>query len=83
MKTALEWYSDKLLEILGDNVNLFTKEQTLANHYALEQGKEMEKQQSIDFACEVYNSHYYRDTKSFKQVSEEHYIKTYKKQQNG
>ena len=44
---------------------------------------EMEKQQSIDFACEVYNSHYYRDTKSFKQVSEEHYIQTYKKQQNG
>ena len=44
---------------------------------------EMEKQQSIDFACEVYNSHYYRDTKSFKQVSEEHYIQTYKTQQNG
>ena len=48
METALEWYSDKLLEILGDNVNLFTKEQTLANHYALEQAKEMEKQQIKD-----------------------------------
>jgi hypothetical protein len=47
-QTAVEWYSDKLLEILEDNVNLFTKEQTLANHYALKQAKEMEKQQIID-----------------------------------
>lgn len=46
--TAVEWYSDKLLETLGDNVNLFTKEQTLANHYALEQAKEIEKEQRID-----------------------------------
>jgi hypothetical protein len=48
MKTAVEWYSDKLFEILGDNVNLFTLEQTLANHYALKQAKEMEKQQIED-----------------------------------
>lgn len=48
MKTAVEWYSDKLLEILGDKVNEFTKEQTLANHYALKQSKELEKQQIID-----------------------------------
>ena len=45
MQTAVEWYSDKLLEILGDKVNDFTKEQTLANHYALKQAKEMENQQ--------------------------------------
>ncbi len=45
MKTAVEWYSDKLLDILGDKVNEFTQEQTLANHYALKQAKEMEKEQ--------------------------------------
>jgi hypothetical protein len=44
-QTAVEWYSDKLLEIIGELVNNFTKEQTLANHYALKQSKEMEKEQ--------------------------------------
>jgi len=68
-QTALEW----LIEVL----NLKGYEQTL------NKALEMEQEQSIDFACEVYNSHYYRDTRSFKQVSEEHYIQTYKIQQNG
>ncbi len=44
-QTAVEWYSDKLLNILGESVNNFTKEQTLANHYALKEAKEMEKEQ--------------------------------------
>jgi hypothetical protein len=43
-QTAVEWYSDKLLEILEDKVNEFTLEQTLANHYALKQAKAMEKE---------------------------------------
>jgi hypothetical protein len=43
--TAVEWYSNKLLEILGESVNNFTTQQTMANHYALKQAKEMEKQQ--------------------------------------
>ena len=47
-QTAVEWYSDKLVEILGDMCNKFTQEQTLANHYALKQAKEMEKQQIIE-----------------------------------
>ncbi len=42
-QTAVEWYSNKLFEILGDMCNEFTQEQTLANHYALKQAKEMEK----------------------------------------
>jgi cell division protein FtsB len=44
--TAVEWYSNKLVEILGDMCNEFTQEQTLANHYALKQAKEMEKLQA-------------------------------------
>jgi hypothetical protein len=48
--TAVEWYSNKLVEILGDMCNEFTQEQTLANHYALKQAKEMEKEQMIEFA---------------------------------
>jgi hypothetical protein len=47
-QTAVEWYSNKLLEILGESVNNFTTEQTMANHYALKQAKEMEKQQIMD-----------------------------------
>jgi predicted solute-binding protein len=49
-QTAVEWYSDKLLNILGESVNNFTKEQTLANHYALKEAKEMEKELTIRFA---------------------------------
>lgn len=47
-KTAVEWYSDKLMEILGDKCNEFTKEQTLSNHYALKQAKELEKRQIVE-----------------------------------
>ena len=47
-QTAVEWYSNKLLEILGESVNNFTTEQTMANHYALKQALEMEKQQIMD-----------------------------------
>ena len=44
-QTSVEWYSNKLVEILGDMCNEFTQEQTLANHYALKQAKEMEEEQ--------------------------------------
>lgn len=47
-QSAVELYSKKIMEILGDSVNNFTKEQTLANHYALKQAKEMEKEQIIE-----------------------------------
>jgi len=46
--TAVEWYSNKLVEILGDMCNEFTQEQTLANHYALKQAKELFEQQIIE-----------------------------------
>jgi hypothetical protein len=52
-QTAVEWYSNKLVEILGDMCNEFTQEQTLANHYALKQAKEMEKQQIEKMYSEV------------------------------
>jgi hypothetical protein len=47
-QTSIDWYSDKLLEILGELVNNFTTEQTMANHYALKQAKEMHKKEIID-----------------------------------
>jgi hypothetical protein len=46
--TAVEWYSNKLIEILGDMCNEFTQEQTLANHYALKQANELFEQQIKD-----------------------------------
>ena len=73
--TAVEWLYEQFLEGRHHTDKEYEE--------IFNQAKEMEKQQSIDFACEVYNSHYNRDTKSFKQVSEEHYIQTYKIQQNG
>lgn len=47
-QTAVDWYSEKLLGILGSSVNGFSKEQTLANHYALKEAKAMEKKQIMD-----------------------------------
>ena len=45
--SAVDWYSDKLLQILGESANNFTIEQTLANRYALKQANEIFKQQVI------------------------------------
>lgn len=60
-QTAVEWYSDRLLEILGDMVNQFTPKQTLANHYAIREAKAMEKEQHLktfDDASDIeYNYH--------------------------
>jgi hypothetical protein len=47
-QTAVEWYSDKLMEILGDKCLEFTTEQTMANHYAFKQAKAMEKDRITD-----------------------------------
>jgi hypothetical protein len=47
-QTSIEWYSDMLSEILGEVVNNFTTEQTMANHYALKQAEEMRKQEIMD-----------------------------------
>jgi hypothetical protein len=71
--TAVEWYSNKLVEILGDMCNEFTLEQTLANHYALKQALEMEKHQIIDAYIEGYSSNLNAGD------SEKYYNETYKK----
>ena len=73
--TAVEWYSNKLIEILGDMCNEFTQEQTLANHYALKQANELFEQQIID----AYEYSY--GVASFKTgtTSEQYYDETYKK----
>ena len=47
-QTAVQWLTDKLVEILGDKCNELTKEQTLANHYAIKQDLQMEREQMID-----------------------------------
>ena len=76
-QTAVEWYSDKLLEIIGESVNSFTTEQTLANHYALKQAKEMEKEQIIeafDRGLITDNVYYGYDDKK----AEKFYNKTFK-----
>jgi hypothetical protein len=54
--TAVEWYSDKLLQIIGELVNNFSTEQTMANHYALKQAKEIEKQKLIEMHDKGFDS---------------------------
>ena len=72
-QTAVEWYSNKLVEILGDMCNEFTQEQTLANHYALKQAKAMEKEQ-------IKNDYFYgsQDAGLIKRSPEQYYNETYK-----
>jgi hypothetical protein len=78
-KTAVEWYSDKLLNILGESVNNFTKEQTLANHYALKEAKEMEKEQIAKaFDDGDYNYHYSRKTGDDFENGKEYFNELYK-----
>ncbi len=48
-KTAMQEYSERLMNILGDDiVNNFTIEQTNAGHYLYKEMLEKEKQQIID-----------------------------------
>lgn len=71
--TALEWYSDKLMKILGDKCNEFTAEQTMANHYALKEAKQLEKQQIVDGVYAGYNY----DGARLEERAEQYYIETY------
>jgi len=72
-QTAVEWYSDKLLDILGELVNNFTIEQTLANHYALKKAKEMEKGQHDKTSLDWYLEGQSRRSNNKKWNSFEHY----------
>jgi hypothetical protein len=44
-QTAAEWLLDKLVEILGDKCNELSVEQTLRNHYAIQQATQMNREQ--------------------------------------
>jgi hypothetical protein len=46
----------------------------------LQQAKEMEKEQMIDFACDVYDLNYCKD-KSFRNAAEQCYNETFKQQE--
>ena len=80
-QTAIEWLSDKIIEILGEKCNELTIEQTLKNQYAFKQALEMEKQQIIDAFVEGCEDTYgidepnenYPDTESAK----DYYIRIY------
>ena len=76
-QTAVEWYSNKLLEILGESVNNFTTEQTMANHYALEQAKEMFEKQIEDAFEKGFITTQWDKTKENK--AEQYYNETFNK----
>lgn len=82
-KTAVEIYSDEIFKILGDTVNSFTIEQTLANHYALKQALEIMEQQIIDaymkgIECNIENGFAFEDL-----YAKKYYEQTFKKFNNG
>jgi prolyl oligopeptidase PreP (S9A serine peptidase family) len=79
--TAVEWYSNKLIEILGDMCNEFTQEQTLANHYALKQANELFEQQIKDAYVYGFKECEKIHEKVFfiQDLSDDYYLQTYKK----
>jgi hypothetical protein len=65
MKTAVQWLQIKMAtassEEMVENINVWFK-----------QAKEMEKEQKIEFACDVYDLNYGKD-KSFRRAAEDYY----------
>lgn len=66
--TAVEWLSDKLVEILGDKCNELTQEQTLANHYAIKQALQMEREQIEEAFFKGHNDGYNAGVSCYDQV---------------
>lgn len=73
-QTAVQWLTDRLCEILGDKCNELTQEQTLANHYAIKQALQMEREQ-IEEAFVAGDE---RGTKDIPFNAEQYYTKTFK-----
>jgi hypothetical protein len=73
MKTAVEYIKEKLMcdEYWYENMTF---------DQIFEQAKEMEKEQMIDFACDVYDLNYCKD-KSFRNAAEQYYNETFKQEQ--
>ena len=67
MKTAVEWIAKELYEKFEFQIS----DGILYNEIIAE-AKEMEKEQMIDFACDVYDLNYCKD-KSFRNAAEDYY----------
>ena len=74
MKTAVEWLQIMLIPTPYD------EEDVEHNKKCWEQALEMEKEQMIDFACDVYDLNYCKD-KSFRNAAEQYYNETFKEQE--
>jgi len=67
MKTSVEFLLEKYK---SQNTLLFAED--------FEQAKEMDKEQMIEFACQVYDLNHGKD-KSFRKAAEDYYNETFKK----
>jgi hypothetical protein len=67
MKTAVERYAEEFAEHLEETYGIKITNLTLLN-----KAKEMEKEQKIEFACDVYDLNYGKD-KSFRRAAEDYY----------
>lgn len=62
-QTAVEWLAEQRLQ--GANLDI-----------VIEQAKQMEKEQMIEFATDTHNLNYYKN-KSFRKEAEDYYNETY------
>ncbi len=75
MKTAVEWLYDNLKSHFEHDGDLLEVVQ-----FSFKQAKEKEKEQKINFACDVYDLNYSKD-KSFRKAAEDYYNETFKQQE--
>jgi hypothetical protein len=79
MKTAVEWFLENLRNLIKESelTDMRPNEFDAREMELLKQAKEMEKEQQIEFACQVYDLNYGKD-KSFRRAAEDYYNKTFK-----
>lgn len=75
-QTAVEWFSDEISEIIGKIPLSQEQEKKLIN--TLEQAKEMEKQQIIDFANDLLAQND-KNYIAMPDLAEQYYNETFKK----
>jgi hypothetical protein len=74
MKTAVEWLESEMQKVV-----YIAKSNKLKFDELMEQAKEMEREQMIEFACQVYDKYNFGTQEiSFREECEQYYNETFK-----
>jgi hypothetical protein len=80
MKTAVEYLLEELKELGALHIDgLHWSDQDDVKK-SINQAKEMDKQQKIEFACQVYDLNHGKD-KSFRRTAEDYYNETFRQEE--